>query len=225
MRWLYKLENKFGRYYIPRLMLVVVIGMAAVYLLDMTGAVAGFNFSQMLSLDRAMILQGQVWRLITFVFVPPSTQAFWLLINLYVYYMMGSMLESYWGGFRLNVYYLCGILGAILACFLVGYGYNTYLNLSLFLAFATIAPDTQFRLFFLIPIKAKWLAIAYAVMLGLELFFLFIASPTAGLISLASLGLSLLNYAIFFGPQLVTDIKDAIRVARNRRNWRNGKGR
>lgn len=221
MRWLYKLENKFGRHYIRNLMAVVVIGMAGVYVLDLFFAPSGMAISSYLSLSRAAILQGQVWRLITFIFVPGSN-SIWLLITLYFYYMMGRMLEQAWGGFRLNVYYLFGMLGAIVAMFFTGYGTNTYLNLSLFLAFATIAPDTRFMLFFFIPIKAKWMAVAYAALLAVQLVqtFLFY-SPLAGLYSLISLALSLVNYLIFFGPTLVRTIKEQWRVYQNRRQWRN----
>ncbi len=221
MKWLYKLEYKHGKRYIHGLMTIVVIGMAAVYLLDMAAAGAGFNMSSMLTLNRSAILSGQVWRILTFVFVPGGQNAFWLLVSLYFYYMMGKNLESYWGGFRLNIYYFVGMLGAIASCFITGYATNVYLNLSLFLAFATVAPDTTFLLFFILPVKAKWLALAYAAFLAVQLIFQFFASPTIGLISLVSLGFSLLNYFLFFGGQMVRVVKEQIRISKNRRNWRN----
>ncbi len=220
MRWLYKLENKYGRRYIHGLMTIVVIGMAAVYFMDMAAASSGFSMSGMLRLNRDAILSGQVWRILTFVFVPEGGSAFWFLISLYFYYMIGKNLENVWGGFKLNVYYLLGILGAIASCFIVGFGTNTYLNLSLFLAFASVAPDTIFQLFFILPVKAKWLALAYGGFLALQLVFQFIASPTLGLISLVSLGFSLLNYFLFFGATLIRYVKEQIRISRNRRNWR-----
>ena len=221
MKWLNKLEYKFGKRYIHGLMTIVVIGMAAVYILDMLAASAGFNMSSLLSLDRAAILSGQVWRLITFIFVPTSNGPFWLLIACYFYYMIGKGLENTWGGFRLNVYYLTGMIGAIISCFVIGYGVNVYLNLSLFLAFATVAPNTTFLLFFILPVKAKWMALAYAAFLVVQLIFAFIGNPVAGLISLVSLGFSLLNYFIFFGGTMFRNLKEQIRQSRNRRNWRN----
>ncbi|NLW79786.1 MAG: hypothetical protein GXY32_10305 [Ruminococcaceae bacterium] len=223
MKWLYKLEYKYGRRYIRRLMLIVVIGMVVVYLADVFGASAGMSPlpSTYLMLSRDAILHGQVWRLITFVFVPPGGNAFLLLISLYFYYIMGNMLETYWGGFRLNIYYLFGIVGTWLAMFIVGYGTNSYLNLSLFLAFATIAPDTTFRLFFIIPIKAKWMALAYAALMAIQLIITFITAPLAGLYSLVSLAFSLLNYFLFFGRTLIDEIRNQMRIAQNKRNWRN----
>ncbi len=218
MKWLYKLEYKHGRHYIHGLMTIVVIGMAAVFLLDMA---SGGWFSPMLALNRTAILSGQVWRLVSFLFVPGSTNAFWLLISLYFYYMMGRNLEQAWGGFRLNIYYLVGILGAIASCFITGFGTNVYLNLSLFLAFATVAPDTTFLLFFILPVKAKWLALAYAVFLAYQIVQGFFQTPALGLILLVSLAFSLLNYFLFFGGQMVRVIKEQIRISKNRRNWRN----
>ncbi len=220
MKWLYRLEHKYGKRYIHGLMTIVVIGMAAVYILDIAAAGAGFNMSSLLSLNRSAILSGQVWRLITFVFVPDGSNSFWLIISLYFYYMMGRNLEYVWGGFKLNVYYLVGIIGAILSCFIVGFGTNVYLNLSLFLAFATVAPDTSFMLFFVVQLKAKWLALAYAGFLVLQLIFQFISSPLLGLLMLVSLAFSLINYALFFGKTLIRNIKEQIRISRNRRNWR-----
>ncbi|MDL2253976.1 hypothetical protein LJC49_07890 [Ruminococcaceae bacterium OttesenSCG-928-I18] len=221
MKWLYKLEYRFGKYYIHNLMTIVVIGMAAVYIFDMAAANAGFSMSNLLSLERSAILSGQVWRVLTFVFVPTTSGAFWMLIACYFYYMIGKGLENAWGGFRMNVYYLMGMLGAIASCFIIGYGTNVYLNLSLFLAFATVAPDTTFMLFFILPVKAKWMALAYAAFLVIQLLFTFIGNPMLGLISLVSLGFSLLNYFIFFGGTMFRNLKEQIRISQNRRNWRN----
>lgn len=220
MKWLYKLEYKFGRRYIPRLMMYIVIGMALVFVVDYAGLVAGFNLSSWLALDRAAIFNWQLWRLVTFIFIPESGNPFFLLISLYFYYMMGNLLENYWGGFRLNLYYLFGIVGAILSMLLVGYGTNAYLNLSLFLAFATIAGDMQVRLFFILPIKAKWLALFYAGFMALQIVFAIIANPAQGLRSLVSLAFSLLNYLLFFGPTLLESIRNWMHIAKNRRNWR-----
>lgn len=222
MRWLYKLEYKYGRHYIRNLMTIVVAGMVVVYLLDMFAQPAGMRVSSYLTLNRSAIInQFQIWRVITFIFVPPGNQGFFLLISLYFYYIMGNMLEQYWGGFRLNVYYLFGMLGAIIATFIVGFGTNTYLNLTLFLAVATIAPDTQFMLFFIVPVKAKWLAIAYAGMIAIQLVFQIIANPISGLYSLVFLLFSIANYFLFFGRNLISGIQENIRIQRNRRNWQN----
>lgn len=219
MNWLNKLERKMGRYYIRQLMPAIIAGMAVVYVLNMM-FYPQVNIYNLLGLSRSAILQGQVWRLITFVFIPPGSSPFWLLFSLYFYYMMGTSLQQYWGGFRFNVYYLVGVLGAIASCFITGYGSNTYLNLSMFLAFATISPDTQFRLFFFIPVKAKWMALAYAVVMGVDLFRAFAFYGT-GVSTLVLIAFSLVNYLLFFGGTLIGNIKEFIRIQQNRRNWRN----
>ncbi len=224
MRWLYKLENKFGKYYVPHLMMIIVFGMAAVFLIDTVGAPYGVGLSQYLALTRSALFHGQVWRLITFVFVPPTTgmnQVLWLLISLFFYYSIGTSLENFWGGFRLNVYYLIGMLGAIIACLITGYSTNTYLNLSLFLAFAALAPDTTFMLFFIIPLKAKWLALGYGAFLLLDVILSFIGSPAYGIVSLVALACSLAAFFLFFGRTLINKVKEMIRIRNNRRNWQN----
>lgn len=221
MKWLYKLDYKYGRYHIRNLMKYIVLGMAIVFVADII--FPEYYIAQYLMLDRAAILSGQVWRLITFVFVPQASSPIWIFIALYFYYFIGTSLESVWGGFRLNVYYLAGILGSILACFLSpsGIADNTYLNLSLFLAFATLAPDTRFLLFFIVSVKAKWLAIAYVVFTGANIAFSFRVSVAYGFSSLIGFALSLAGYLLFFGPSLIETIKNQIRIAKNRRNWRN----
>lgn len=224
MRWLYKLEYKHGQKYIRNLMAILVAGMGVVFVAQYL--FSPYSIVQWLTLDVAKILQGQVWRLISFVFVPPNSSILWVFVSLYFYFILGRTLEQVWGGFRFNFYYFVGILGTILAAFasyfLTGVGIvgNSTLNLSLFLAVATIAPDYTIHLFFVLPLKAKWLGIAYAVLMVLDVVRAFIMSPMIGLSSLIVLVFCLANYLLFFGRSLVESIGNQIRVYQNRRNWR-----
>ena len=148
---------------IPNLMLYIVIGTAVVYLFSqMSGSMLLYSA---LCFNREAILQGQVWRLITYVFVPAESRPIWLLLMLYFYYWIGSCLEREWGNGKFTIYYVSGMLltaiyGVVLSAIL---GRDvivstTYLNLSMFFAFATLYPDVQVLLFFIIPIKVKYLA-------------------------------------------------------------------
>ncbi len=157
-RFLYKHPN-FG---IPRLMLYLIIGNALVYvfsMMDRTGMLAYW-----LCLIPSRLYAGEVWRLVTFVFVP-QTSGIWLIIELYFYYMIGSTLERAWGAGKFTVYYLCGmvitIVYGILAGLITGRSLSLtghFLNLSMFFAYATLWPDNQFLLLFFIPVKVKWIA-------------------------------------------------------------------
>ncbi len=229
MRWLYKLEYKMGRHYIRNLMMFISIAMAAVYVLDLS---LTMNLSYWLSFNTALIYEGQVWRILTFLIVPPGGGAqspFLLLITLYVYYAMGNLLENMWGGFRLNVYYLLGIIGAIAAGFLngfifgplMGFANNSALNSTLMLAVACSMPDTTFRLFFILPIKAKWIAIAYFALMLPDVINAFTVDVTYGVAFLVTTAFSLVNFFIFFGPTLFRSFKDWMRIRKNRRNWQN----
>ncbi len=173
MKLYYKLERKFGKYAVPDLMKYIVIIYAIGYCIYVFGGGGAF-YAQYLSLDMAMIMRGQVWRLVTFIMEPPDTNIFFLLISLYFYYMIGSILERAWGTFRFNMYYISGVLLHIIAAaviyfvFGVRYAFNTYyINMSLFLAFATIMPDAQVLFMFIIPIKVKWVAYLDMIYLGL----------------------------------------------------------
>lgn len=221
MRWLYKLEYKYGKYCIRNLMTYIVAGMAIVYVLDM---MLNMDLISSLIFFRPAILQGQVWRVLSFILIPPGIGSpFLMLISLYCYYLLGNLLEGMWGSFKLNVYYLVGILGAILAGFIspIGFAGNTALNSSLFLAVAASMPETQFRLFFLIPVKAKWLAALYFIFEVPGVINAFGAGGMYGLSYLIVLAFSLLNFFLFFGRGLLDTVKNQIRIYKNRQNWNN----
>ncbi len=145
MDWTERLRRKFGRYAIPHLMYYIAGGMLLLFL--MSFALPGVVW-RWFPLDMASVLHGQVWRLVTFAFLPPSTSLLFAIFSIYFYYFIGSSLESYWGSFRFNLFYLTGWIGTILGALITGYAVNTYLNFSLFLAFAMLAPDYQVTLFF-----------------------------------------------------------------------------
>ena len=195
MKWVYKLERKFGRICIPHLMLVIIAGQAMVYLANLLNP--DILLLSRFSLNWAAVMHGEVWRLFTFVFIPQSTSPLGLVLTLYFYYLIGNTLENTWGDFQFNVYYLCGMLGAILAAALTGYGTSYYINLSLFFAFAMLYPDFQVLLFFIIPIRA-WIFALFD--LAVILIGLFQTPFTAyNLFPLVALG----NYFLFFGKDVL----------------------
>ena len=202
--WLDKLNRRFGRHSIRRLMTIIVAGMGVGFLLDLFYPVTGVSVSSLLAFHRSAILHGQVWRLITFIFIPPDSSILFILFSLYFYWLIGNALENQWGSFRFNVYYLCGTLGTILAGMITGYATNSYLNLSLFLAFALIYPDYQVLVFFLLPIKVKFLALLDAA--GLVM--LFILDSWPGRISLL---IALANVILFFWGDFTGWLKNAKR--------------
>lgn len=211
MKGLYQLERKFGRFAIPNLMMAIVVGMFGVFLVDLF--FPQFQLSSWISLDRALILQGQVWRLITFIFLPPSTSIVWILFSLYFYYLIGSALEQQWGAFRFNLYYQIGMLGTIIGAMITGHAVNTYLNLSLFFAFAVLFPDFQVMLFFVLPVKIKYLAFADALLF-------LIAFISGGLSTKVAILFSLLNFFLFFGGDFFQNLKQNREYRKNQKNFR-----
>ena len=119
--WLDKLERKFSRYAIPNLMTYIIILYVAGFVLNLINPTF---YSQFLSLDAGKILQGQIWRIVTFIIQPPSDSLIFIVFVLYLYYMIGKQLEAAWGAFRFNLYFFSGMLfiviGAILAYLLTG---------------------------------------------------------------------------------------------------------
>lgn len=205
-----KLDRKIGRYALKNLMTIIVIGTAIVWMLDMIVAErTGRLISWYLEFDKTLILKGQVWRVITFIFVPDSYNLFFLAISLYFYWLIGNSLENEWGSLRFDIFYLCGVIGAVISGFITGYTTNYYLNLSLFLAFAILYPNYRVLLFFFIPVKMKWLAIIDLV----GIIALLIFEGWAGRIAIF---FALGNIVLFFWKIPFNKIKQAHR----RRKWK-----
>lgn len=122
MKWVDKLERRFGRIAIHDLMMAIVIGQAVVFLAEFF--MPGLGIWSKLSLYMPAVLQGEVWRLITFIFVPSASTPISLLLTLYLMWLIGHTLEQSWGDFRFNVYYLLGVLGAILAAVITRLGHH-----------------------------------------------------------------------------------------------------
>lgn len=162
MKWFDKLERKFGKYAIHNLMLYIIAIYAMGYVIALFYPQV---YSYYLALDAEAILHGQIWRIFTFILQPPSTSIIFIFFTLYFYYMIGTVLERSWGAFKFNVYFFSGVLLHVIAAIIIylvfGYNYhmNTYyINLALFMAFAYEQPDMEVLLFFVLPIKIKWLA-------------------------------------------------------------------
>lgn len=211
MNILNKMERKFGRYYISNLMLYIVIG---------TGIVFAFQYLfptlpllWFLDFNRNAILHGQIWRIVSFVFIPESGNPISMVFWLYLYWFIGSNLESYWGGWRFNVYYFTGALLAVIGGFITGFATNYYLNLSLFLAMAILCPDHQLLLFFFIPVKMKWLALIDLAMVFHDMWFV-------GWDGRLAIILSLLNVALFFGGDFFRKIRDKFKYHKVRSNFK-----
>jgi len=191
---------------IPNLMLYITVGTAIVYVISqMSGNFALYN---LLYFDRTLILRGQVWRLFTYplTYGAGNNNLFLIAISLFCYYSLGRAMELSWGTFRFNLFYFTGMLMMDIYCMIFGgFASVTYLNLSLFLGYATMYPDAGFLLFFIIPIKA-W--IFGLIDLAIVLLDFFTLSFPANLFSIISLA----NYFLFFGSDVVNLLPRSWRI-------------
>ncbi|MEX1111678.1 MAG: hypothetical protein WEB31_07745 [Chthoniobacterales bacterium] len=186
---------------------------AVVLLNALTFLLVGLDpaYAGTLALIPEKIREGEVWRLVTYIFIPQTTSWFWVFFLLLFMWFLASALEEQWGALKLNVFYLVGMIGCTIAAFFFGGGSsNTFLNLSLFFAFATIAPNYEIFLFFVLRVRVKYLAWMLAAMLALQLALLPLPAK-------AAMAASLTNYLLFFLPGLVmnwrTQRRDAVRLA------------
>ncbi len=203
MRFIDKMERKLGRYAIHGLMKYVI----ACYIAGYVIAFAVPDFLNVITLEPYLVFhQGQVWRLISWVLIPPSrSNIIFVVIMLILYYQLGTVLEQTWGAFRFNLYIFGGVIFTILGALLlyvilgvntpvsIGSSFSTYyINMTIFLAFAVCYPDMRVMLYFLIPIRMKWMALVYGVLIVYE--FVTCGSWAVRVAIFASI----LNFLIFF---------------------------
>ena len=204
MKFIDKLERKFGRFGIPNLTIYMIV----CYVFGYALMIVNPGILNWLSLEPAYILRGQVWRLVTWVLYPPSTSGvLWFAIAvLFFYYPIGTSLERTIGTFKYTLYILSGVIFTILGAFilyfllggnvLVGNVFSTYyISLSTFLAYAMCYPDMQVLLMFIIPVKMKWMAIFYVVIVVYEMIQYIMAGAWYLVIPIVA---SLLNFIIFY---------------------------
>ena len=209
----FDLERRLRRYSIANLMKYIVAGQAIVYLLMIAWPSMGYNLYSAITLNRSALLYGQIWRLVTFVFVPPSSSPIFIIFALYFYYMIGLGLESRWGKVKFNLYYLVGMVAAVIACLITGYASNMFLNLSLFFAYAAMVPDEQVLVMMILPIKMKYLALVDAVLYT----YYFIVG---GFSTRVTIILCLANVFLFLGGDLINMIRRESRYWKTRYNFR-----
>lgn len=195
MNWIDRLEQKYKRFAIKGLIKYLVIGTAFVFAAMLLGGSNGAFVANKLNLDISKIKDLEVWRLVTFVFIPPTNNIF-IVFVLYLLYVFGNALERYWGSFRLTLYYVIGMLSAIAAAVLTkGTGSAQFLNLSIFMAFAYLYPNFELLLFFILPVKVKYLAWFNV------LFIMFSVAFSSLEIKIAAL-MSFMNFFVFFGKDM-----------------------
>ena len=209
MNFLNTLERRFGHLAIPRLVHLVAILNAVVFLAGQINPA----FISKLALDRTAVLQGEYWRLFTYIFIPQTTSFLLFLLGFLMMWTIGTGLEQVWGKFRLNLFYLTGMIGTTIAAFLFDARYSNFmLNLSLFFAFAWFYGDMHVAIFGIIPVKVRWAAWFTAALLGIQFF----ASPMS---YRAALLMGLLNYLLFFLPLMLSKRVHDFQVARRRETF------
>ena len=203
-----KLERKLGKYAIPNLMRYLIGGYVLGYLLMIGSNITSVNFISYMTLEPYYIIHRfQIWRIFTWIMIPESSNILFFAIMLLLYYQLGTALENAWGTFRYNAYIFGGMLATLIGAFVLYFIYGAisggpvagignyfsmeYVNLSIFLAFAVCFPDMEVLLYFIIPIKMKWMAVVYAVMIVISMI-------TAGWPGRVAILCSLLNFLVFY---------------------------
>ncbi|HXX65868.1 MAG TPA: hypothetical protein VEK07_01725 [Polyangiaceae bacterium] len=209
-RFLARLERRFGRLAVPNLISVIVGGTAIVWLLSLLRP----EFQFRLILDINAVRHGEVWRLITFLFIPTvqaqqSSSILWEAVALYFTWWIGSSLEQHWGPFKFDLYYAIGAIATIGAAVVFGPMTNRWLNWSLVFAFATVFPDIQILLFFVLPIRVKWLGIVAAAVFAYSF-------AVGDWNQRAAIGASAAAYAVFFGEHWWKVLRNRRVVTRQR---------
>ena len=210
MNWLNKLERKIGRYAVPNL----IIWLIGAYTIGFVFRNVSPGILNYLTLSPYHILHGQIWRLVTWVFMPTDSNLIFLLIMALFYYQLGMALERTWGTFRYTLYIFSGVLFTVIAAVLLhvftggyvvmnGIAYSLggnifttyYISLSIFLAYAVTYPDLQLLLMFVIPIRMKWMAFVYGLFIAWDIVSYLRVGLWVGVVPIVA---SLLNFVIFY---------------------------
>lgn len=205
MSYLDRIDRVFRPLAIPNLTNILVFGQAAMFLLTMTDP----RLADRASLVFSEVLGGEVWRLLTFAFIPPAPGMFWIfaLFYFWIFYMIGNAIEQTWGQVRYTAYLLVGILLTILAAAANPDVAVTglFLYSTVFYAFATLNPNYEFLILFVLPVKVKYLA---ALGIGFSVLSIVFTPGLGRLIPMAAIA----NYVLFFAPDLIA----AMRTSRRR---------
>lgn len=195
----YKIKRFFRNIAIENLMTYIAASMAIIFVGDLftDGMMSSF-----LSFNRDAILQGQVWRLITFLMLPQSSSPIWIVFSIYFYWFIGKQTENQWGSHNLTMYFLTGAVLLIASGFATGYTNASYLYFSLFLVYAHLNPYHSLLMFMVIPIEARWMALIDAIFMLADFaraFTFYAYSPKLAAALQLSVAVAFLTYFIFFG--------------------------
>jgi hypothetical protein len=218
MSILSRLDAKFGRYAVPNLTVILIIGQVLMYVVhQLNPGPQGFDVLERIRMYPNRVLAGEYWRVITFLFDPPTTNLIFAAFFWYLFYLMGTTLEVTWGTFRYNVYLLIGYVASIAFAFGTYFAFgglagmpasSGFLYGTVFLAFARFFPDFTMYIFFVLPIKIKWLAMLQWI--GYTVGFLF--GPW---MIKAMIVASVANYLLFFGSDIWRGMKQGHRMMRH----------
>lgn len=217
--WLDRLAGRCERFAVPGLVRVIVGFNALVFVLYKLKP----GFVDLLTLDRAAVLRGEVWRLASYIFIPQFGGVIfpdWLVALIYLAFLLfiGDGLEAAWGAARVNLYWLFGMAGTTVAALVFGADFaNFMLGTALFLAFAKLYPDTVIYFMFILPVRVKWLA----WLTGASLLFGFVGGSWAYRGAVAA---ALANYLLFFGPETVRTARGAAEATRRRQQFERDRG-
>lgn len=206
------LENKFGRYAVPHLVRILAGFQVVVWLMITLQP----EFEIFLILDRTSVFKGEVWRLITWIFMPGQMSPIFLLFAVMIMFTMGDALEDAWGAFRLNLYVFGGVAAIIVGTLVFNFlPMGIMIYTTLFLAFAVLFPDFEFLIFFILPVKVKYLGMITGALTLLN----FIDTPAARL----PIVFSLLNFFIAFAPGFFKGMSQKALVTERRGRFNSGK--
>jgi hypothetical protein len=200
MNWLDRLERRLGRFGVPQVTLALIICQVLVYLLTQSQP----EVAERLFLFPDRVAEGEWWRVFTFLIVPPYANLVFAFFIWYFFYLMGTTLEYQWGTFRYNIFLLIGYMASVGASF-AGWkiwpewdkpATNAFLEGSVFLAFAYLYPDFVIYIFFILPVRIKWLALLAWIGYGYSILF---GSIPARVMTIASI----CNFLLFFGSDIL----------------------
>jgi hypothetical protein len=211
MSWIDRLDARFGRFAVPHVTEFLILGQVLAFMANSSPAEEGGTpLLESIRFAPDKVLQGEWWRLITFVFDPPLSIVIFAFFFWYLFYLMGTTLEAQWGTFRYNVFLLLGYVASVVMAFVAWFAAgvpgewanNGFLYGTVFLAFARLYPDFTLSIFFVLPVKIRWLALFQWIIYGVTM-----VSPAATWLERSMVVAAVFNYLVFFGGDILRDMR------------------
>jgi hypothetical protein len=210
-RWLMWLEKRCGWIAVQNLAIILITLQVLGFLMVASDPM----WMGRLALFPDLVMQGEVWRVVTFLSLPLSMSPLWVLFALWFLYFIVNSIENHWGATRTTLYVVFSWAATCVYSLVTGYSVTSiaHFESTLFFAAAALFPDFEVSLFMILPVKLKILALVS----GAFVLYQFFNEDWTGR---GHLVVVYSSFFLFFGPAILERIRQFRRRSKYRDSFR-----